>query len=74
MGGGGDSLKWKGDENVLCLILGGWLYNCQNLPNWTFNCILQDVKYVFYMLKKNTTELSKHDQEWSVQIKSMAKG
>ena len=74
MGGGGDSLNWKGDENVLCLILGGWLCNGQNLPNWAFNYILQDVKYVFYMLKKNTTELSKHDQEWSVQIKSMAKG
>lgn len=36
--GGGDSLKWKDYENVLCLILGGWLQNCQNLLNWTLNC------------------------------------
>lgn len=36
--GGGDSLKWNNYENVLCLILGGWLQNCQNLLNWRLNC------------------------------------
>lgn len=57
--GGGDSLKWKDYENVLCLILGGWLQNCQNLLNWTLNCAFYSIKYAFYMLKSNTG-LNKH--------------